>query len=171
MLTKTPVLTLGAEPFGSRIQCWQVLIRMGPKEEMMFGTKQATVQKQTVQQNATETKWKWVKSVAETAETMGTYGNSWNLTAAYCGMSGMSGIAGSSQADKPRLGRVVLWRRLDFSHIPDWAQSLRAWWAWWAHGCHGCRLSKRVQIATRPSHLVVLSRVETTKLIQNPKTT
>ena len=47
------------------------------------------------------------------------HGNSWNLTAAYCGMSGMSGIAGSSQADKPRLGRVVLWRRLDFSHIPD----------------------------------------------------
>ncbi len=67
MLTKTPVLTLGAEPFGSRIQCWPVLIRMGPKAEMMFGTKQATVQ-----QNATETKWKWVKRVAETAETMGT---------------------------------------------------------------------------------------------------
>ena len=53
--------------------------------------------------------------------TMGTYGNSWNLTAAHCGMSGIAGIAGiagSSQAE-PRLGRVVLWRRLDFSHIPD----------------------------------------------------
>ena len=126
MLTKTPVLTLGAEPFGSRIQCWPVLIRMGPKAEMMFGTKQATVQ-----QNATETKWKWVKRVAENGRNHGNHhGNSWNLTAAYCGMSG---IAGSSQADKPRLGRVVLWRRLDFSHIPDWAQSLRAWWPW-AHG-------------------------------------